>query len=71
MTDVSHDAVQVRGIMSAGSSSAAFDLRCEIREKMVVWLQEHYPRALPKVRTQSVPQPGGAPGAEAEQAAAQ
>jgi small-conductance mechanosensitive channel len=62
VTDVSHDAVQVRGIMSAASSSAAFDLRCEIRERMVVWLQENHPRALPHMPGQTVPQPdrGGA-----------
>ena len=54
ITDVLPDAVQVRGIMSAASSGSAFDLRCEIREKMVVWLQEHYPKALPHVRTYAV-----------------
>jgi len=54
VTDVTRDAVQVRGIMSAASSGAAFNLRCDIREKMVVWLQEHYPQALPQVRTQSI-----------------
>src|SRR5215212_10955360 len=62
VTDVSHDAVQVRGIMSAASASAAFDLRCEIREKMVVWLQERHPRALPQLPMPSVPAEPGAEG---------
>ena len=52
VTDVSRDAVQVRGIMSARSSGAAFDLRCEIREKMVLWLQD--------TRSQEL-QPGSTP----------
>jgi small-conductance mechanosensitive channel len=54
VTDVTQDAVQVRGIMSAGASSASFELRCEIRERMVVWLQENHPRALPTLRKQPV-----------------
>jgi len=59
ITDVSPDAVQVRGIMSAATAGSAFDLRCEIREKMVVWLQENYPKALPHVRTYSDSQLAG------------
>ena len=55
--------------MSAASSSAAFDLRCEIREKMVVWLQEHHPRGLPP-GTDAVRQPQGGEGAGAERAPA-
>jgi small-conductance mechanosensitive channel len=54
VTDVTRDAVQVRGIMSARSSGAAFDLSCEIREKMVLWFQEYHPTALPQVRTSVV-----------------
>ena len=46
ITEITPDAVQVRGIMSAASSSAAFDLSCEIREKIVLWLQENHPKAL-------------------------
>jgi hypothetical protein len=44
VTDALRDAVQVRGIMSAASSGAAFDLSCEIREKMVQWLQANHPK---------------------------
>ena len=54
VVDVTRDAVEIRGIMSAASSSAAFDLRCEVRERMMVWLQETSPGALPKVRTSLV-----------------
>jgi small-conductance mechanosensitive channel len=64
VVDITRDAVQVRGIMSAASSSAAFDLRCEVREAMMVWLQENSPGALPKVRT-SLVGPADHPRAEA------
>jgi small-conductance mechanosensitive channel len=48
------DTLQVRALMSAKNSPVAWDLRCEIREKMVVWLQEVHPTALPRLRAQVV-----------------
>jgi hypothetical protein len=65
ITDVTQEAVQVRGIMSAASSSAAFDLSCEIREKMILWLQGNNPMVLPQVRTNAVNGAANAAGAEA------
>jgi small-conductance mechanosensitive channel len=50
VTDTREGTVELRGLMSASSSGAAFDLRCQIREKLIAWLQETYPRALPKGR---------------------
>jgi small-conductance mechanosensitive channel len=50
VTDVTADAVQVRGLMSAASAGAAWDLRCEIREKLLRWIQETHPQALPLIR---------------------
>lgn len=40
----------VRALMSAKNSPTAWDLRCEVREKMIHWLQAHYPHSLPKYR---------------------
>lgn len=40
----------LRALMSAKNSPTAWDLRCEIREKMIAWLQVNYPDALPKHR---------------------
>ena len=37
--------------MSASNSSRAFDLRCEVREQLVGFIQQHYPASLPKTRT--------------------
>ena len=36
--------------MSAASSGQAFDLRCEVREKMIDFLQREHPEALPTAR---------------------
>jgi hypothetical protein len=37
--------------MSANSSGAAFDLRCEVREKLIAFLQREHPEALPRERS--------------------
>lgn len=50
VTDTKEGTVEVRGLMSAASSGAAFDLRCEVRERLIAWLQETYPHALPRGR---------------------
>jgi hypothetical protein len=40
----------IRVLVRAQSSGDAFDLRCEIREKMVTFIQENYPESLPRTR---------------------
>ena len=40
----------VRVLASAADSSSAWDLRCDLREQMLSWVQEHHPTALPRVR---------------------
>ncbi|NDV02183.1 mechanosensitive ion channel family protein [Pseudoroseicyclus tamaricis] len=50
VTETDKDVITVRALLSARNSPTAWDLRCEIREKMVAWLQEAHPSALPKVR---------------------
>lgn len=47
------DSLELRALASARTSPAAWDLRCEIREKMVVWLQTHHPGALPRRRAEA------------------
>lgn len=51
VTDFRSDCVEIRILASAGTSPILFDLRCEIREKILVFLQDHYPSAFPRVRT--------------------
>jgi small-conductance mechanosensitive channel len=50
VTDTTERSVEVRALVSARSSSKAYDLRCEIREKMLAFLQTEYPQALPRLR---------------------
>ena len=52
VTDFKDNTVELRFLMSAASSSAAFDLRCYVREKMLDYLQREHPSALPKVRSE-------------------
>lgn len=50
VTDVTDRVAQVRVIASARSSGEAFDLRCEIREKLLAFMRDHLPEALPRER---------------------
>lgn len=52
VTNASEQTLELRALMSARDSSTAWDLRCEIREKMIGFLQEKYPSSLPKVRAE-------------------
>jgi small-conductance mechanosensitive channel len=51
VTDFRSDSVEIRILASAATSPTLFDLRCEIREKILVFLQNRYPSAFPRVRT--------------------
>ena len=42
--------LKIRALMSARNAAAAWDLRCQIREQMISWLQTEHPGALPRVR---------------------
>ena len=42
--------VEVRLLMSARNSSEVFDLRCYIRENLILFIRENYPESLPKTR---------------------
>ncbi|MGH7076957.1 MAG: mechanosensitive ion channel family protein, partial [Acetobacteraceae bacterium] len=44
--------IQLRVLISARNSPETWDLRCYVREKLIVFLQEHYPGALPRQRVE-------------------
>ena len=44
--------MQLRAVMSAPSSAASWDLQCEVREKLIAFMREHHPAALPRVRAE-------------------
>ena len=51
VTDTSERTVTLRVIASAKDAPTLWNLRCEIREKLVAYVREHYPEALPTLRT--------------------
>lgn len=59
VTDSDHHTMELRVLASARDAGAAFDLRCEVREKLIAFLQREYPLALPRHRAE------WAPGSEA------
>ncbi len=52
ITDFSPETMQVRMLVSARNAGRTFDLRCEVREKMIAWLQAEHPGALPRQRAE-------------------
>jgi len=50
VTDLKERTIEVRILVGARNSGEAFDLRCEVREQMIAWLQAEHPDALPRDR---------------------
>jgi small-conductance mechanosensitive channel len=53
VTDFRENVAEIRILVSAADGGRTFDLRCEVREKLIDYIQREYPQALPKVRAQS------------------
>jgi small-conductance mechanosensitive channel len=54
VTDVTQTTMQLRALVSAKNGSDTFDLRCYIRENLIKFINESYPRALPLSRNLNV-----------------
>ena len=52
VTNTSDKTVELRALMSAEDASEAWTLRCEVREKLIHFVRETYPEALPRVRAE-------------------
>lgn len=50
VTNLTDRAMELRCLMSSGGSAQLFDLRCIVREKMIEFLRENHPHALPTMR---------------------
>jgi small-conductance mechanosensitive channel len=50
VTDTSERTITLRALVSARNSPQAWDLRCEVREQLIGYLQQHHPGALPRFR---------------------
>jgi len=55
VTDAREETVEIRLLVSAADSSAAWELRCGIREKMLAWVQREHPETLPRSRVELTP----------------
>ncbi len=50
VTNAKENTLELRALMSAADSPKAWDLRCLVRERLISFVQEHYPQCLPKYR---------------------
>jgi hypothetical protein len=50
VTDLTAEVMEVRCLVSARNAPTTFDLRCEVREKMMAFLRDELPEAFPKRR---------------------
>jgi hypothetical protein len=50
VTDAVGTLVRVRALLSAQDAGALFDLRCQVRECLVTWLQREHGHGLPRLR---------------------
>ncbi|MFQ6024420.1 MAG: mechanosensitive ion channel family protein [Acidiferrobacterales bacterium] len=50
VVDAGERTMRLRVLATAPDSPTAWEMRCEIREKLIAYLQEHHPDSLPRVR---------------------
>ncbi|KAA9007159.1 mechanosensitive ion channel family protein [Histidinibacterium aquaticum] len=50
VVDTDKDTMHLRALMSSRTAPLNWDMRCEIREKMIDWMQKTHPEALPRLR---------------------
>ncbi|MDE1176777.1 MAG: mechanosensitive ion channel [Edaphobacter sp.] len=56
VTNLSEKTMELRCLMSSRNSSESFDLRCDVRERMINYIREKYPEAFPLTRFSAVSQ---------------
>ena len=52
VTNTTDHSVELRALMSSPDSGSAWNLRCIVREKLIAYLQQHYPESLPRTRAE-------------------
>jgi len=58
VTDATEHTMALRALVSAQDAGKAWDLRCEVREALIIYLQREHPHCLPKARVQLEPAAG-------------
>lgn len=54
VTDAGERTMELRALVSARDADSVWELRCEVREELIAYLQRAHPAALPKLRTDAV-----------------
>jgi len=54
VTDTNERNMQLRALFSVRNASAASDLKCIVREKLIEFIQEEYPDSLPRDRQENI-----------------
>ena len=54
VTDAKANGMEVRVLVSAADAPTAWDLRCELREQLIEFLQRNHPQSLPRMRAELV-----------------
>ncbi|MFE0673854.1 mechanosensitive ion channel family protein [Streptomyces sp. NPDC058867] len=62
ITDSTPNTVQVRALVTAKDADDIWTVRVTVRERMITWLSQHHPYALPRVNTADAALPPGVPG---------
>jgi small-conductance mechanosensitive channel len=52
VTDFRESVMELRILVSASNAGRAFDLRCEVREKLIEFIKREHPEALPTLRAE-------------------
>ncbi|MGB2599197.1 MAG: mechanosensitive ion channel domain-containing protein, partial [Candidatus Omnitrophota bacterium] len=52
VTNTTAQTVEIRALMSSVDSPTAWNLRCEVREKLLEFLQKRFPECLPRTRVE-------------------
>jgi small-conductance mechanosensitive channel len=61
VTNCAERAVELRCLMSAADAPSAWDLRCEIREKLIDYIRKYHPGSFPKLRARIEEETQGGP----------
>jgi hypothetical protein len=54
VSDATDKTMQLRVLATSSDSSQSWDLRCEIREKFIAYIQRRHPASLPRTRAEVV-----------------
>ncbi|MFH2003045.1 MAG: mechanosensitive ion channel family protein [Planctomycetota bacterium] len=52
VTDATAENVVLRALVSAADASKAWNLKCDVREKLIHFLKQNYPESLPRIRAE-------------------